>query len=88
LARTGLTSNPITLYRGQTDLDWNYVRVRIWLIKEPSWIYGNINMDGIVDTQDLYILSRNYGKTFSLLSLSGIKAIAGIHTYKKRKPPK
>ncbi|KPV62804.1 MAG: hypothetical protein AOA66_1203 [Candidatus Bathyarchaeota archaeon BA2] len=89
LARTGLTNNTITLHRGKTDPYWNYVRVRIWLIKEPSWIYGDINMDGTVDVKDLYILSRNYGKTFSLLSLSGIIAIAGIHTYKtKRKQPK
>jgi len=88
LIQTGLTSNSITLYRGSTDLYWNYVRVRIWLIKEPSWIYGDLNMDGIVDAKDLYILSRNYGKTFSLLSLTGIIAVAGIHTVKKRKQTK
>jgi hypothetical protein len=88
LVRTGLTNNTIILYRGRTDLDWNYIRVRMWLIKEPSWIYGDINMDGTVDVKDLYILSRNYGKTFSLLSLSGIIAIAGIHTVKKRKHDK
>jgi hypothetical protein len=85
LARTGLTSNSITLYRGKTDLYWNYVCVRIWLIKEPTWIYGDINMDGVVDAKDLYIVGRNYGKTFSLLSLTGIIALAGIHTVKKRK---
>jgi len=85
LAWKSLTNNSITLYRGLTDPYWNYVRVRIWLIKEPSWIYGDINMDGIVDAKDLYILSRNYGKTFSLLSLTGIIAIASIHTVKKRK---
>jgi hypothetical protein len=88
LIRTGFTNNTITLYRGKTDPYWNYVRVRIWLIKEPSWIYGDINMDGTVDAKDLYILSRNYGKTFSLLSLSGIIAIAGIHKVKKRKQSK
>jgi hypothetical protein len=59
--------------------------VRIWLIKEPTWQWGDINQDGVVDIQDLYILSQNYGKTFSLLSLTGIIAIAGIHQIKKRK---
>jgi hypothetical protein len=88
LTQTGLTANAITVYRGRTDQDWNYVRVRIWLIKEPTWMYGDINMDGIVDSKDLYIIGRNYGKTFSLLSLSGIIAVAGIHTVKKRKQPK
>jgi hypothetical protein len=88
LAMTQLTQNSIILYRGSTDPYWNYVRVRIWTIKEPSWIYGDINMDGIVDAKDLYILGRNYGKTFSLLSLSGIIAVAGIHTVKKRKQSK
>jgi len=88
LAWTSLTNNSITLYRGKTDPNWNYVRVRIWIIQEPTWMYGDINMDGIVDAKDLYILSRNYGKTFSLLSLSGIIAIAGISTYKKRKHEK
>jgi hypothetical protein len=85
LARTGLTNTTIILYRGKTDTYWNYVRVRIWLIKEPTWIYGDINMDGVVDAKDLYILSQNYGKTFSLLSLTGIVAIASIHQIKKRK---
>jgi len=88
LAWKGLTNTTITIYRGQTDTYWNYVRIRIWLIKEPTWIYGDINMDGIVDAKDLYIIGRNYGKTFSLLSLSGITAIAGIYTIKKRKQPK
>jgi hypothetical protein len=88
LAWVDSTSNTITLYRGATDLCWNYVRVRMWLLKEPTWIYGDINMDGVVDAKDLYILSRNYGKTFSLLSLTGIIAIAGVHTVKKRKQPK
>jgi hypothetical protein len=87
LAWTGLTENSIILHRGSTDLYWNYVRVRIWLIKEPSWIYGDINMDGVVDAKDLYILSQNYGKTLSLLSLTGIVAIASIRQYKKRKQP-
>jgi hypothetical protein len=85
---TALTDKTITLYRCKTDIDWNYVRVRIWLIQEPTWIYGDINMDGIVDAKDLYILGRNYGKTFSLLSLSGIVAVAGIRTVKKRKQNK
>ncbi len=88
LAQTGLTDNSITLYRGSTDLYWNYVRVRMWLIQEPSWIYGDINMDGVVDNKDLYIIGRNYGQTFSLLSLTGIIAVAGIHTVKKRKQTK
>ncbi len=85
LTWTGSTSKTITIYRGRTDAHWNYMRVRIWLIKEPSWIYGDINMDGIVDAKDLYILGQNYGKTFSMISLSGIAAIAGVYTYKKRK---
>lgn len=88
LARTSLTEGTIVLYRGKTDLDWNNVRVRIWTIKEPSWIYGDLNMDGVVDAKDLYILGRNYGKTFSLLSFSGMIAVASIHTYKTRKKPK
>jgi len=88
LVWTALTNSTVILYREEADVYWNYVRVRIWVIKEPSWIYGDINMDGVVDVKDLYILSRNYGKTFSLLSLSGIIAIAGIHTVKKRKQPK
>ncbi len=88
LALTDMTGRIVTFYRGGTDLYWNYVRVRIWTIKEPSWIYGDINMDGVVDAQDLYILSRNYGQTFSLLSLTGIVAVAGVHTYRTRKQPK
>jgi hypothetical protein len=82
------TSSELILYRGSADPYWNYVRVRIWLIKEPTWIYGDINMDGIVDAKDLYILGRNYGKTLSVLSLSGIVAIAGIRIAKKRKQTK
>jgi hypothetical protein len=85
LAWISSTVNATKLYRGTDDVNWNYVRVRIWLIKEPTWIYGDINMDGIVDAKDLYILSQNYGKTFSLLSLTGIVAIASIHQIKKRK---
>jgi hypothetical protein len=85
LKLTALTDKTITLYRCKTDLDWNYVHVRMWLVKEPSWIYGDVNMDGKVDIQDLYILSRNYGKTFSLLSLSGVVGIASVHTVKARK---
>jgi hypothetical protein len=88
LAWTNSTVDEIILYRGELDPYWNYARVRVWLIKEPSWIYGDINMDGAVDSKDLYILSRNYGKTFSLLSLSGIVAIAGVRTVKKRKQSK
>jgi hypothetical protein len=88
LAQIGLTNTTITLYRGSTDPYWNYIRVRIWTIKEPSWIYGDINMDGAVDAKDLYILGRNYGKTFSLLSLTGIIAVAGISTVKKRRKNK
>jgi hypothetical protein len=88
LSMTELTNSTITLYHGSADPYWNYVRVRIWLIKEPTWIYGDINMDGIVDAKDLYIIGRNYGKTFSLLSLTGIVAVAGIRTVKKRKQAK
>jgi len=85
LSMTKFTNSTITLYRGSTDPYWNYVRVRIWLIEEPTWMFGDINQDGVVDAQDLLILSQNYGKTFSLLSLTGIITVAGIHTYKKRK---
>jgi len=31
----GSTPNTITLYRGTTDPYWNFVRVRIWIIKNP-----------------------------------------------------
>jgi len=34
LAWTDSTADTITLYRGATDAYWNYVRVRIWEIKE------------------------------------------------------
>jgi len=85
LAWVASTANATKLYRGTDDVNWNYVRVRIWLIKEPTWIYGDINMDGVVDAKDLYILGRNYGKSVSLLSLGGIIGIAGIRTVKKRK---
>ncbi len=34
LAWTDSTDDTITLYRGLTDPYWNYVRVRIWQIKE------------------------------------------------------
>ena len=88
LVMTGLANYNIIMYRGKTDPYWNYVRVRMWLIQEPTWQYGDINQDGVVDAQDLFILSQNYGKTFSLLSLSGIAFIAGIHQYKRRKQPK
>jgi len=82
------TNSTITFYRGSADPYWNYVCVRIWTIKEPTWQFGDINQDGVVDAKDLYIVSRNYGKTFSALSLTGIIAIAGVHTYKKRERPK
>jgi hypothetical protein len=88
LSMTNFNNSTITLYRGGTDQYWNFVRVRIWLIKEPTWIYGDINMDGVVDAKDLYILGRNYGKTFSLLSLTSIIGIAGIRTVEKRKQNK
>jgi hypothetical protein len=32
LAWTDSTANTIILYRGATDIYWNYVRVRIWKI--------------------------------------------------------
>lgn len=85
LTWTSTTNNSITLYRGATDVYWNFVRVRVWAIQEPTWQYGDINQDGAVDAQDLYILGRNYGKTFSAVSLGGIAAVAGVHTYKRRK---
>jgi hypothetical protein len=88
LSMTDFTDSAITFYRGSADPYWNYVRVRIWLIQEPSWMYGDINMDGVVDAKDLYILGRNYGKAFSLLSLTGIVAIAGVRAVKKRKQNK
>jgi hypothetical protein len=34
LAWTDSTADTVTLYRGATDPYWNYVRVRIWKIKE------------------------------------------------------
>jgi len=34
LAWTASAQNTITLYRGEDDLYWNYVRVRVWKIKE------------------------------------------------------
>jgi len=88
LAWTSSTSNTITLYRGRTDAYWNFVRVRVWTVEEPTWQFGDINQDGVVDAKDLAIIGKNYGKTFSALSLGGIIAIAGIYTYKKRKQPK
>jgi hypothetical protein len=33
LAWTNLTANTISLYRGDSDPYWNYVRVRIWVAK-------------------------------------------------------
>jgi hypothetical protein len=33
LTWTSLTGNTITLYRGDSDPFWNYVRVRIWVVK-------------------------------------------------------
>ncbi len=88
LAWTESTNNTITLYRGRTDPYWNFVRVRIWTIEEPTWQYGDIDMDGDVDYDDFIVLAGNYGKTYSALSLGGIAAIAGIYVYKKRKQPK
>ena len=85
LAWTDSTDNAITLYRGRTDAHWNYVRVRIWVVEEPTWQFGDINQDGAVDAQDLLILSQHYGKPLSLLSLGGIVGILGVQTYKGRK---
>ena len=87
LAWIDSTNNTITLYRGSTDPYWNYVRVRIWLIQEPTWQFGDINQDGAVDAQDLWILSQNYGWPLSLLSLVGIIGILGVQTYKSRTRP-
>jgi hypothetical protein len=88
LSMAEFTNSTITLYRGRMDPFWNFVRVRIWVVKEPTWQFGDINQDGVVDAQDLYIVSKNYGKTFSALSLTGIIAIAGIYTHRKRKQQK
>jgi hypothetical protein len=33
LAWTDSTADTVTLYRGATDIYWEYVRVRIWKIK-------------------------------------------------------
>ena len=33
LAWVDSTENTLTLYRGQTDYNWNYVRIRIWIPK-------------------------------------------------------
>jgi hypothetical protein len=85
---TGFANSTITFYRGSDDPFWNYLRVRMWVIEEPTWIFGDINMDGVVDAQDLAIVGKNYGSAFSLLSLGGIIAIGGIYTYKKRKQPR
>jgi predicted secreted protein len=35
LAWTDSSANSITLYRGATDLWWNFVRVRIWQVRNP-----------------------------------------------------
>jgi len=35
----------------------------------------------------MHAVAQNYGQTFSLLSLTGIIAVAGVHQYKKRKQP-
>jgi len=64
LAWTGLTVNTITIYRGKTDPYWNYVRIYVWIVR-TTWQLGDLNQDGIVDVNDLYILAKNYGKTFS-----------------------
>lgn len=32
LVKTDSTTNSVTLYRGRDDIDWNYIRVRIWKI--------------------------------------------------------
>jgi hypothetical protein len=88
LTCVSLANDTITLRLGSEHPHANYVRVRIWLIKEPTWQFGDINQDGKVDIQDLYIVSRNYGKTFSLLSFSGIIAIAGIQNIKTRRKSK
>jgi len=85
LSMIDFTDSNITFYRGSDDPYWNYLRVRIWIFVEPTWMFGDINQDGVVDAEDLYIVSRNYGKTFSLLSLTGIIAVTGVHAYKKRK---
>ena len=87
LSMTDFTNSTITFYRGSVDPFWNYVRVRIWTIKEPTWMFGDINQDGVVDIQDVAIVAQNYGQTFSLLSLTGIIGVASVHQIKKRKQP-
>lgn len=47
-----------------------------------------LSQDGAVDAKGLYTLGRNYGKTYSLFSLSGIIGIAGIQTIKTRRKSK
>jgi len=88
LSMTDFANSTITFYRGSADPFWSYVRVRIWTIQEPTWQFGDIDMDGEVDLDDLFIVLINYGETFSVLSLTGIVAVAGIHIYRKRKQPK
>ncbi len=85
LTWNGLTNKTASFYRGIADPYWNYIRVRIWTIREPTWQFGDINQDGAVDAEDLYIVSRNYGKSFSALSLTGIIGVTGVYAYKKRK---
>ena len=63
LSMIDFNNSTITFYRGRTDPYWNYVRIRIWTIQEPTWQYGDIDMDGFVDDADLFILARNYWKT-------------------------
>lgn len=77
LSMIDLTDSTITLYRGEMDPYWNYIRVRIWKIEEPAWQYGDINMDGHVDDGDLFILARNYWKTY-LLYPSQIQTTANV----------
>ncbi len=33
LGRTDMTANTVTLYRGENDVYWNLIRVRVWKIK-------------------------------------------------------
>lgn len=99
LSMIDLTDSTITFYRGATDSYWNYIRVRIWEIKEPTWQYGDIDMDGDVDDGDLFILARNYWKTLPLdlaqmqttnipmattTALATIVSTLGIHRLRKK----
>jgi hypothetical protein len=88
LTCTALTSDTITLYRGKDDVKWDSIRVRIWVIGEPAWQFGDINRDGVVNIQDVLALGKIYGKAVSLLSVTGIIILTGFYMFKTRKQKK